>query len=67
MFEYDTKLENRTMIQQEEADIIKDLEDLLELAISRWHNFSGLLSEFLRKFIMDEIEHNPTDWDEEYT
>ncbi len=55
------------MIQQEEADIIKDLEDLLELAISRWHNFSGPLSEFLRKFIMDEIEHNPTDWDEEYT
>ncbi len=67
MFEYDTKLENRTMIQQEEADIINHLEDLLELAISRWHNFSGPLSEFLRKFIMDEIDHNPTDWDEEYT
>ncbi len=57
MFEYDTKLENRTMIQKEEADIIKDLKDLLELAISRWHKFSGPLSEFLRKFIMDEQSH----------
>ncbi len=47
-FEGGVSAEERSIIQEEEADTIQELENLLELAISRLQEFSGYLSEFLK-------------------
>lgn len=57
---------DRCTIQEEEADIIQHLEDLLKISISRWQDFSGPLSVFIKKFIADELDYSPHDWDEDY-
>ena len=58
--------EDRHMIQEEEAEMIRTLETLLELALSRWKNFSGSLSEFVRQFSADELDNCSEDWNEDY-
>ena len=54
------------MIQEEEADIIRDLEDLLDLALFQWLDFEGSISEFIEGFIANELNFDPKDWDDNY-
>lgn len=61
-----TTIEDRLMIQEEEAETIQRLENLMELAISRVGHFAGPLSEFLKQFLFDEINNYPQNWDEDY-
>lgn len=61
-----TSPEDGAMIQHEEVDMIKELADLLGLALSRWQDFSGPLSEFIKQFIVEEVDHNTTDWGKDY-
>ena len=54
------------MIQEEEADIIRDLEGLLDLALSQWLDFEGSISDFIEGFIANELNFDPKDWDDNY-
>ena len=58
--------EDGRVIQEEEANLIATLEDLLELAISRWASSSGPFSNFIEQFLADEVHSSPKDWDKDY-
>ena len=55
------------MIQEEEADIIRDLEGLLDQAVSQWLDFEEALSVFVEEFIATKLHLDPQNWDNNYT
>ena len=65
-FQDSTDAYDGPLIQEEEADMIRELEDLLKLAQSCWRDSSEPLSEFIKLFVAENIDGNLKFWDEEY-